>query len=274
MKKKNTKLFTAEFVEIILIPIIAVLSSYIVSVVQEPLSFWQVLSTFLAVLILVSIMHIIALRTTSRRIENILHDRAEEICRAAYQKAKQEIDSTLCDIGVSAITKYEEKRKENELLGERFFPIQKLEEIERSGFWDGKRIVSVKCLTSTLKYLENDEHNFGNIVALNVKKGIKYTYFYEDNAFNSDIFSAMKAKFGDSVQYVKIPHEQFWILVDDFDFTIYEVETHDGNRENICIMSTATLIEGSPYHVIASPALTMRITNVLSSLTEKLVANN
>ena len=264
--KKFPKLFTKEFVELIFIPIIAVLSSYIVSVVQEPLSFLQVLTSFLAVLILVSIMHIIALRTTSRRIENILYDRAEEICRDAYQKAKQEIDSTLSDIGVAAITKYEEKRKENELLGERFFPIEKLEEIEKSGFWEGKRIISVLCLTSTLKYLEGE---FGDIVDENLKKGIQYTYFYEDNESNADSINHIKKRFGSSVKYVKIPPEQFWILVDDFDFTIYQVEKDNScGHEDICVMSTATLIEDSPYHVIASPALTQRISRVLSSLVE------
>lgn len=266
MKKKNFKIFTRDFVEIIFIPIIAILSSYVVSVVQESLSFWQVLAAFLAVLILVSIMHVIALRTASKLIENILYDRAEEICAEAYEKVKREIEFALSDIGALAITKYEEKRKENEMLGERFFPIERLEKIERSGFWDGKRILSVLCLTSTLKYLEED---FGDVVEENLKRGVQYTYFYEDNESNADRLNKVKNRFGAAVRYIKIPPEQFWILVDDFDFTIYQVEAENGSgHEDICVMSTATIIEESPYHVIASPALTQRISRVLSSLAE------
>lgn len=270
MKKRFPKLFTREFIEIIFIPIIAVLSSYIVSVVQAPLSFGQVLATFIAVLILVSVMHVIALKTSSKRIENILHERAEEICEKAYQKARGEIRNTLSDIGAEAIERYEEKRKESELLGEKFFSIDKLREIESSGFWEGRKIISVSCLTSTLKYLENESinyHSFIDIVKQNLKKGIKYTYFYENNSANTDLRARLcHDEVLRNIEYIEIPSEQFLILVDDLDFTLYELEGKDEHREEICVMSTAAYIERSPYHVIASQALTDRISRVLTSL--------
>lgn len=178
MRKLFSKFFTREFIDIIFIPIIAALSSYIVSVVQDTLSFGDVLLIFIAVLILISVMHVIALKTTTRNIDNLLRDRAYEICKEAYQRAKNELDSSVCEISAHAISKYEEKRKENELLGEKFFSIEKLREIESSGVWGRQKISSIWCLTSTLKYLATD---FSDAVQENLSRGIKYTYFYEDN---------------------------------------------------------------------------------------------
>ena len=71
MRKLFSKFFTREFIDIIFIPIIAALSSYIVSVVQDTLSFGDVLLIFIAVLILISVMHVIALKTTTKNIDNL-----------------------------------------------------------------------------------------------------------------------------------------------------------------------------------------------------------
>lgn len=269
MRKLFSKFFTREFIDIIFIPIIAALSSYIVSVVQDTLSFGDVLLIFIAVLILISVMHVIALKTTTRNIDNLLRDRAYEICKEAYQRAKNELDSSVCEISAHAISKYGEKRKENELLGEKFFSIEKLREIESSGVWGRQKISSIWCLTSTIKYLATD---FSDAVQENLSRGIKYTYFYEDNQDNADYLQIAEKMFGSAVAYIKIPPEQFWILVDDFDFTVYNLEKNASDEiSQICVMSTAAYIEGSPYHVIASSALAHRISRVLTSLQENYV---
>ena len=196
------------------------------------------------------------------------------LCFSAYSFIKKIatdiVKNSAKNIALEAIKSYEEKQKIAEVISSELLTLNDILDIEKSASYKDKKLIGVDIIASSFNYDLTDEYGkkncFRDVVVQNIGKHIKYNFYVTDNAeciiYMNDLNSLCKNKLTWSVI-----DNRFFLLMKDFDFTIYTLEDNHGVPERVGFMPLNNLFSSDEakelYHVAMSDIQVRTIISML-----------
>lgn len=258
-KLLNNDMFTKLF-PVIILPVSTTIISLLISRVNREMGLVEIVLSILSVFIVLLILCVSA---------NIFMKKT----------AQDIIKSSTTTIALEAIKIFEEKQRMSQVISEELLSLKDIYEIEKCANYQGKRLVQVDIIATSFNYDISDEYGmrnqFRDIVVLNTNKDIVYNFYVTDNP-ESLIYATDLSKQCKKNINIFIIDKRFFLLMKDFDFSIYHLEDESDFIDRVGFMSLSNLLNNGEvkhlYHVMMADAQVKSIISILpDSIVKKVV---
>jgi hypothetical protein len=245
---------------VIILPVSTTIISIIISKANKEM---ELLNTLLSIFTIFIVLLILCISTYTF------------LKKIAYDITKNSAKS----IAIEAIKFYEEKQEVSKIISDELFTLKDILEIEKNCIYNNMQLVQVDIIASSFNYDISDEYGMKNefkeIVVKNTNKNIEYNLYITDNpeslVYASDLNKLCKQKLN-----IYVIGKHFFLLMKDFDFSIYYLKNKAGFIERIGFMSLSNLLGNSEikdlYHVVMADTQVSSIVSILpESITKKLI---
>lgn len=232
----NSELFTTLF-PIVILPIATTIISLVINKANSNMSIASIiistLSIFIVIIIVCFSSHFFLKKISSEIVKN----------------------STKA-IALEAIKMYEEKQKISKSISEELFSLRDILEIEEKNTFQDKQLFRVDIIANSFNYDETDQYGmkncFRDVVIKNVKNNIQYNFYITDIPESLVYINDLNNKCKNKLNCFVIDNH-FFLLMKDFDFTIYYFKDDNGFTERIGFMPLNNLLHNKEtkdlYHI-------------------------